>query len=279
MKKPSFLIAMSYREDMTGNECAACATSIPRELKTQRMYRACAQYFCNWSKHRLHNSNLLWFLNRVISISKTLVYVQCLQWADLCFVLVYFMNVNCNVDVVNIDTTTKIFLLFSKKNVSFSLSVSDIPNCFKVQFLCGRLFCWYVYRCGCVCWMDALGGLKVNSNWRNCLLISFCCKEPLLKWGFLLHLHLILLFPLRKSHLNDMFSFVNPLLGPGFILHIQKLSNLFLASTEGKSFVRLFLDDYIRKWRSFDLEGTQLMFNHWLGTFVTVFSTNVSILE
>ena len=28
------------------------------------------------------------------------------------------MNVNCNVDVVNIDTTTKIFLLFSKKNVS-----------------------------------------------------------------------------------------------------------------------------------------------------------------
>ena len=46
------------------------------------------------------------------------MYVQCLQWADLCFVLVYFMNVNFNVDVVNIDTTTKVFLLFSKKNVS-----------------------------------------------------------------------------------------------------------------------------------------------------------------
>lgn len=76
-----------------------------------------------------------------------------------------------------------------------------------------------------------------------------------------------------------MFSFGNPLLGPGFILHIQKLSNLFLASKEGKSFVRLFLDDIIREWRSFDLEGTQLMFNHWLGTFVTVFSTDVSILE
>lgn len=161
----------------------------------------------------------------------------------------------------------------------FSLSVSDIPHCFKVQFLYSRLFCWYVYRCGCVCWIDALGGLKVNSNWQNCLLISFYCKESPLIWGFLLHLHLILLSPLRKSHLNDMFSFGNPLLGPGFILHIQKLSNLFLASKEGKSFVRLFLDDFIREWRSFDLEGTQLLFNHWLGTFVTVFSTDVSILE
>lgn len=61
-----------------------------------------------------------------------------------------------------------------------------------------------------------------------------------------------------------MLSFGNPLLGPGFILHIQKLSNLFLANKEGKSFVWLFLDDIIRKWRSFDLEGTQLMCNHWL---------------
>ena len=76
-----------------------------------------------------------------------------------------------------------------------------------------------------------------------------------------------------------MFSFGNPLLGPSFILHIQKVSNLFLASKEGKSFERLFVDDIIHEWRSFDLEGTQLIFNHWLGTFVTVFSTNVSILE
>lgn len=105
---------------------------------------------------------------------------------------------------------------------------------------------------------------------------SFYCKKPVLKWGFLLHLHVILLSPLRKSHLNDMLSFGNPLLGPGFIRRIQKLSNLFLANKEGKSFVWLFLDDIIRKWRSFDLEG---MCNPWLGTFVSVFSTDVSILE
>ena len=132
-------------------------------------------------------------------------------------------------------------------------------------------------------WLCLLNGrawwLESKLKLTKCLLISFCCKEPPLKWGFLLHLHLLLLSPLRKSHLNDMFSFGNPLLGPGFILHIQKLSNLFLASKEGKSFERLFLDDSIHEWRSFDLEGTQLMFNHWLGTFVTVFSTNVSILE